>query len=138
MTRKQFQTLSKLRQAEAKALFKAKLFHGAYYLAGYSVECALKACIAKKMKKHDVPDRQLVNDSYTHNLRTLLELSGLAAEMGKEVTSRTATGLNWVVVKDWSEHSRYVSTRSSVEAKDMLTAISRNSTGVLSWVRKRW
>jgi len=44
--RKDLQTLSTIRLKEATALLKAGLFDGSYYLAGYSVECALKACIA--------------------------------------------------------------------------------------------
>ena len=45
--RKDLQELSKVRLKEATALLKLGLFDGAYYLAGYAVECALKACIAK-------------------------------------------------------------------------------------------
>ncbi len=40
--RKDLQELSKVRLKEATALLKLGLFDGACYLAGYSVECALK------------------------------------------------------------------------------------------------
>ncbi len=43
MDRKDLQDLSKVRLKEATALLKAGLFGGAYYLAGYAVECALKS-----------------------------------------------------------------------------------------------
>ena len=49
-------------------MLKAKQYAGAYYLLGYSVECALKACIAKQTKKHDFPDKEVVKKSYVHNL----------------------------------------------------------------------
>lgn len=47
MNRSDFQDLAQIRLAEAAALLQAERFDGAYYLAGYAVECALKACIAK-------------------------------------------------------------------------------------------
>lgn len=53
MNRKTFQVLANLRIREAQALLRAKEFSGAYYLVGYAVECGLKACIAKGVKKHD-------------------------------------------------------------------------------------
>jgi len=43
MNRDDFQLLSKLRVAEAKALLDAGLYTGSRYLMGYAVECALKA-----------------------------------------------------------------------------------------------
>lgn len=47
MNRKDLQELSKLRLKEAKLLIDNNSFDGAYYLCGYSVECALKAWIRK-------------------------------------------------------------------------------------------
>ena len=47
--RKDLQELSKVRLKEATALLKLGLFDGAYYLAGYAVECALKACVLSRM-----------------------------------------------------------------------------------------
>jgi len=51
---------------------KHRLTDGAYYLAGYAVECALKACIAKKTQRHEFPDKRRVDASHTHNLIQLL------------------------------------------------------------------
>ena len=51
ISRSDFQWLAKTRIREAKALLDNGLFDGAYYLAGYAVECALKACIVKKIRK---------------------------------------------------------------------------------------
>jgi HEPN domain-containing protein len=75
MNRADFQQLAELRLREAQALLAAGLPDGAYYLAGYSVECALKACISKRTQLHDFPDKKLVNDSHTHNLKELLRLA---------------------------------------------------------------
>lgn len=53
--RRDLHVLSRIRLKEAKALLDAGLYDGAYYLAGYAVECGLKACIAKKTKRHEFP-----------------------------------------------------------------------------------
>jgi len=50
--------LSRIRLQEAKALLSLDFDDGAYYLAGYAVECALKACIAKETRRHEFPDRK--------------------------------------------------------------------------------
>ena len=51
------------------------LFDGAYYLAGYAVECALKACIAKGTLRGEFPDKKRVDSSYSHNLRELFKVA---------------------------------------------------------------
>lgn len=58
MDRKGLQELSNVRLKEAKALLKVGMADGAYYLAGYAVECALKACIAKETRRYDFPDKR--------------------------------------------------------------------------------
>jgi len=51
-------------------LFAAGRFSGAYYLAGYTVECGLKACVAKLTTPESFPDKELANAVYTHDLKT--------------------------------------------------------------------
>jgi hypothetical protein len=77
MNRSNFIKLAELRLEEAKTLLDAEKFDGAYYLCGYVIECALKACIAKKTKRYDFPDKATVQDSYTHDLIKLIKISGL-------------------------------------------------------------
>jgi hypothetical protein len=55
MNRTDFQKLTELRLNEANTLLGGKCYEGAYYLTGYAVECALKACIAKQTQQHDFP-----------------------------------------------------------------------------------
>lgn len=69
--------LSEFRLEEAKILYKEKKFSGAYYLAGYSIELALKAAICKKFKSGTIPDKKFVNDLYTNDLEKLMALSSL-------------------------------------------------------------
>jgi hypothetical protein len=75
--RSDLQALSRIRATEAKALLGLGLFDGAYYLAGYAVECALKACIAKGTRRFEFPDKRRVDSSYTHDLELLMRLANL-------------------------------------------------------------
>jgi HEPN domain-containing protein len=75
--RAHFQRLAELRLAEARILAREGQFSGAYYIAGYAIECALKARIAALFRENEIPDRNLVNRVYTHDLTALLNLSGL-------------------------------------------------------------
>ena len=77
MNSSDLQKLASLRIKEAKTLLDNDRYEGAYYLAGYAVECALKACIAKKTKRFDFPDKELANKSYTHKLEALVGQSGM-------------------------------------------------------------
>ena len=71
------------------------LHDGAYYLAGYAVECALKACIAKETKRHEFPDKRRVDASYTHTLRDLVKVARL------EVAHRDRSRVDPEFRKNW-------------------------------------
>ncbi len=49
MNKSDLEKIVDIRIKEAKVLFDAECYEGAYYLAGYALECAIKACIAKKV-----------------------------------------------------------------------------------------
>jgi HEPN domain-containing protein len=67
MNRRDFQKLALIRIEDARVLFRGGRYDAAYYLAGYAVECALKACIAKQTMRHDFPpDRGSVDKVYRH------------------------------------------------------------------------
>jgi hypothetical protein len=53
---------------EARLLLKANCPEGAYYLAGYADECALKACIAKRTERFELPDLKAAQESWGHDL----------------------------------------------------------------------
>jgi hypothetical protein len=124
VNRSDLHRLSRLRLAEARTLLRDRKFDGAYYLAGYAVECALKACIAKQIKKFDFPDKKLIVDSHTHNLEQLLNASGLKQLHQHELATNGDFAVNWAVVRDWSEKARYTFGRSSAEAHDLYLAIT--------------
>jgi HEPN domain-containing protein len=77
-------TIEKLvetRLAEAISLFEAKHWSGAYYLGGYVIELAIKACIANLFEKGAIPDRKFVNSVYDHNLTALIRVAGREADL---------------------------------------------------------
>ena len=136
--RLQLQGLTKLRQREARVLLSNGLYAGAYYLIGYAVECSLKACIAKQTKKHDFPDKDRTNKSYTHDLEKLLGLSSLDIALNEDMKLNRGLQNNWLVVKDWKEDARYKLTITALEAKDIYSACTSIKNGVLPWIKKQW
>ena len=138
MNRNIFQRLSELRRSDAKALLAAGHYHGAYYLLGYAVECALKACVAKQVQRYDFPDKKVATEAFTHDLEKLMKLSGLAPELEKEMQTNKALEVNWTVVKDWSELSRYVIGISEAQARDLYSECTDRKNGVLYWIRRQW
>src|SRR5271165_71425 len=106
MTRTDLQKLAAIRLDEAKLLLAANAPDGAYYLAGYAVECALKACIARSTKRHEFPDKKRANDSYVHDAKKLIVVAGLESEW-REAMKRSEFAWRWETVFKWSEESRY-------------------------------
>jgi HEPN domain-containing protein len=139
MNRNDFKQLVERRIAEAKVLLDNSHWDGAYYLAGYAVECAIKACIAKQTKRHDFPpDRRTVDKIYSHDLEDLISLAKLRNDLTNEQNQNPQFGTNWNVVKDWSEQSRYRTTTTQGAAQDLYEAITNRKNGVLRWLKKYW
>jgi len=137
VNRNDFRELARVRLREAQALLQAGHYSGAYYLAGYAVECALKACIAKMTKSGDFPDLKTVQDSYTHKLGQLVKVAGLEAERDKLEGEDRAFALNWGVVKDWTEASRY-DLYERAQAESLITAVTNRRSGIMRWLRNHW
>jgi HEPN domain-containing protein len=135
--RKGLQELSKVRLKEATALLELGLFDGAYYLAGYAVECALKACIAKGTRRGEFPDKKRVESSHTHNLRELIRVAGIDEEFVDRVARDENFRNNWDVVQFWSEQSRYRRHPSEL-AHSLLRAVGDKRHGVIAWIRRHW
>lgn len=138
MNRVDLKRISMIRQREARVLRDAGCFPGSYYLTGYAVECALKARIAKRVQRHDFPDKELGIEAYTHNLKVLMRVAGLDREFEHDMKANSALRFNWLVVASWSESSRYEHQVTKQEAFDMYAACTARKDGILSWLRKRW
>lgn len=132
MNRSEFQAIARARLVDAQVLLRAGRYTGAYYMAGYSIECALKACIARRTRRGDFPDRRS-NNYYTHNLVKLVEHSGLQGSFTDARQADSKLNASWGVVKDWNEEARY-QRKSKVEAQDLCAAVD----DLLNWIRMLW
>jgi HEPN domain-containing protein len=137
VNRAEFQALAEVRIDEAGALLAAGKWDGAYYLAGYAVECALKACIAKLTRAEDFPDKDRAAKAWTHKLDELVLIARLKAPLDAEFTVNPALKRNWVTVKDWTEASRY-ERQPKDDAETLHAAITDPTNGVLSWIKRHW
>ena len=128
----EFQRLTDTRLAEAKLLLRGGHWDGAYYLAGYAVECAFKVILTTQLTSlGGVPDRGDVSSFYQHNLAELRNLAGLESAM----TSDPSLKQSWIVITQWSERTRYEFDKTQQQAEDLLTAIEKV---VLPWIKIHW
>ncbi len=137
MNRTELKQLARIRLREAKILLDSGNYNGAYYLAGYVIECALKACIAKQIRNNVIPDRNFCNDFYKHNLSDLVRFAGIETERINLEHNNANFAANWAVVKDWKESSRY-ETFTRIQAKELYNSIASRNGGVLKWIRTFW
>lgn len=138
MDRSDLQVLAEARVEDAEALLQGGRWAAAYYLLGYAVECALKACAAKQFHEHEVPDKTIVNDFYTHRLDKLLNISGAKIALEAQAAADPRFQVNWNAVRDWNETSRYDHSTTEARARDMLVAVADPSSGVLPWLKTQW
>ncbi len=137
MNRTDFQQLADLRIAEAATLFGQGHFPGAYYLAGYAVECGLKACIATLTNQHDFPDKEFAIKCFSHDIEKLVVLAQLQTQRKVDSDADPDLAANWLTVKDWDEQSRYEQ-KEQADAQRLLDAITDAVHGVLPWIKQRW
>ena len=136
MTRRDLQQLSNMRILEARQLLVSHNYSGAYYLSGYSIECGLKACIARKTRRFDFPELTVVKDSFTHDLKRLVKIAGLEQELNLKLSDATFAS-NWATVKDWDVETRY-KIDTQTQAEEIIYSITSRRNGVLAWIKQRW
>lgn len=127
-----------MRVADAEVLLDAGKWPAAYYLLGYAVECALKACAARQFQRDKVPEKALVNDFYTHRFDRLLGISGAGDALEARADVDRAFAENWTTVRAWSEASRYHHSVSESAAREMVDAVTNPTSGVLTWLSTQW
>ena|ERR1051325_7653935 len=97
--------IAKARLLDATALLKAKRYDGAYYLAGYAIELALKARICRTLKWSGFPesaqDFKGLQSIKTHDLEILLRFSGIESRLKQKHMTE------WSVVLNWNPEKRY-------------------------------
>lgn len=127
-----------IRLDEACLLIDKGLPCGAYYLAGYAVELALKVRIAESVQRCEFPSVTLANAACRHNLVQLINLAGLAKEYDCKVKPYAPLRDNWETVLGWSETSRYDAGIALSSAIGLIEAISEPDDGVLNWIKQYW
>lgn len=137
MTKADLEKLALLRLEDAIFLLQANRCSSAYYLAGYSVELALKACIAKLVQPNTIPDKAFINAIYVHKLDSLLNTSGLRAAFDEAAKADPQFAAYWAIANNWSEESRYAFW-DPFAAASLIQAIHEPNHGVFQWVKKHW
>jgi HEPN domain-containing protein len=122
---KELRAIARARLRDAQALLAAKRFDAAWYLSGYAIELALKARICRTLKWPGFPDSAREFDGLqslkTHDLKMLLQLSGIE----KQVTVKCPR--EWALVLDWNPEKRYRANRSSTpqQTTEMIECVER-------------
>jgi len=137
VNRTDLQNLANERIAEAKILLDAGKWSGSYYLAGYAVECGLKACIANLLKSEVFPEKDFSDKCYIHDLEKLVMLAGLKTERDADAAANANLDVNWGTVRAWRETSRY-EPKTQADAQVLYDAITQDPDGVLQWIRLHW
>lgn len=137
MNRFDLRELAEARLTDATVLLGARRWAGAYYLAGYAIECGLKACIAKGTNQDDFPVKARVLDSYSHDIAKLVGVAGILRDLQTETENDGAFSGNWGVVSQWTEESRYTDPTEQ-EARELMEAISDPEHGAMRWLRTKW
>jgi hypothetical protein len=140
VNRSDWQKLAAERIADARALLKAGRWGAAYYLAGYAIEAALKACVLARLAPEPeivFDDRRFSEKCWTHDLQQLVELAGLTAALDADIAAGPGLDDNWETVKDWRETRRYKRTVKA-DAQGLYDAITNKKHGILPWIKARW
>ena len=101
------------------------------------MECALKACIAKLTNQDDFPDKDIVLKSYTHDIEALVQVARLKVSRDADAKANPILRDNWIALKDWNEQARY-KRWTEAKARELFTAITDTTNGVLPWIMGRW
>ncbi len=137
MRRVDLQAFANAKLDDAALLLANHRWSNAYYLAGYSVELGLKACVARQISADTIPDKSILKDVLTHETMRLIGLAGLREDLRTQQDANPAFAANWAIALEWSPDSRYQNT-DAMSAQQLVEAISHAADGVLPWIRQYW
>ena len=141
MNRADWQRIAEERLLAVQTLLAAQdCWPSAYYLAGYAVECGLKSCVLARVASEPeviFGDKKFSEKCWTHSIEELVKLANLDQAREDETAANSALKSNWLIVKDWTEKSRY-GISSQLQARALYEAIADDSAGVMQWIRLRW
>lgn len=133
----QFKNLAELRIKDAEVLLEEGRFSASYYFSGLAVECALKACIAKKTAAYEFPDLKRAQKSWIHDLDELQKTAELSDSLNAR-NSSVSFAANWNTVKEWQINCRYDSEITETKAQEFFRSVTESKNGVLPWLRTLW
>ncbi len=137
LTKADLEALAETRLQDAIFLLEGGRASSAYYLAGYAVELALKACVAKTFQSNAIPDKAFVIEIYTHKLEKLLGTTGLLPAFNIDSKADRQLAAAWGIASKWTESSRYL-LWDNISAGSLIGAIADPEHGVFQWVKKHW
>lgn len=137
LSRNDLQKLAEVRLEDSIILFKAGKSSSAYYLAGYCIELALKACVSKLFQADVIPDKGFVDAIYIHSLEKLLNVAGLLPQFNEDAKIDPQFAANWGIASKWNETSRY-QFWDQVATATLIGSIHDPDHGVFQWVKKHW
>ena len=120
ISRAELKKLARSRLQDAEVLFNSRRYDGSVYLCGYAVELALKARICRTLKWTHFPvtsaEFREFQSFRTHNLDTLLRLSGIKSNINPVHFA------DWSVVAVWEPERRYriAGSTTFAEAQSMI------------------
>jgi len=116
----------------------AQFYSGAYYICGYVVECALKACICKKTSQLDFyPSPDESRAAWSYDFGKLIRAADLESELKAARAVDRDLDVKWESVENWSPHSRY-EPHGQKEAQLILDAVADPDHGVFSCIKQLW
>jgi len=128
--------LSYERQKDAEILMQAQRWHAGYYLTGYAIETAIKACIAKNVQAQTYPNKEFTNEAYQHKFRKLIVAAGLTVDFDKAYKDAEFFTF-WLIIDKWDVERRYDGSVTQGQAEALYEAATHPK-GFLPWIRNRW
>jgi hypothetical protein len=139
--RAHWQLLAEERVLDANALLASGRWSAAYHLAGYAVECWLKACILALVENQNgdliFRERRFSEKCWTHNFDELVQLAGHRTALDLDRNTNRQLEINWAYAIDWEETSRY-SLATQFDAHRLYQAITDPQNIFLPWIRTQW
>lgn len=126
LTPRELYGLAKERLADAKALYEASRFEGAFYLCGYAVEMGLKykACITLDWDEYYSEGREYQSFK-THKFDELLRFSGLEKQKSSLFLAE------WLIITKWDSEIRYSSKKQTPEDVKLMIEATESLLGKL-------
>ena len=103
----------------------------AYFHAGLAVECALKAYIMRQERLNSWPSRVSRPDLFTHDLRRLLHISGIA------ISATDALAPAWNLVMQWDRNQGYDPAPMPERVARSWVDAAFGTDGVVTWLRAK-